>query len=39
MFISVDFPDPLLPRMATNSPGKTVSDTPRKAGTFTSPVW
>ena len=38
MFINVLLPEPLEPMMATNSPGKISSDTPRTAWTSTSPV-
>ena len=38
MFISVDLPEPDAPMIATNSPGSTVSETPRSACTSTSPI-
>ncbi len=38
MFISVDLPEPDAPMMATNSPRATVSETPRRACTSTSPI-
>jgi hypothetical protein len=38
MFMSVDFPDPEEPMMATNSPERISSDTPASARTSTSPV-
>src|SRR5579872_7387299 len=38
MFIRLDLPEPLVPRIASISPDNTRSDTPRRAGTFTSPV-
>src|SRR5438876_10973659 len=37
-FIRVDFPEPLAPIRATNSPRLISRDTPRTAGTSTSPV-
>ncbi len=38
MCINVDLPEPDGPVTATNSPGSTSSDTPRKARTSTSPT-
>src|SRR3712207_8063886 len=35
LFIVVDLPDPDVPMMATNSPSRIVSDTPRRAWTST----
>ena len=37
-FISVDFPEPDGPMIATNSPGSTLNDTPFSAGTSTLPI-
>src|SRR6267154_1008482 len=39
MFIKVDFPEPLAPIMATNSPAFISDETPRTACTSTAPVW
>ena len=36
--MNVLLPDPEAPMMATNSPGKRASDTPRSACTETSPM-
>jgi len=36
MFMRVDFPEPEGPMMAVKAPLWTVSDTPRRAGTWTS---
>jgi hypothetical protein len=36
--MKVDFPDPDGPVSATNSPGSIDSETPRSAGTSTSPT-
>ena len=38
MFISVDFPDPDAPMIATKSPRSTTSVTPLRAKTSTSPI-
>ena len=38
MFMSVDFPLPDAPMMATKSPRSMVSDTPRRAWTSSSPM-
>src|SRR5438045_6511200 len=38
IFLSVDFPDPLDPTSATNSPRPISIETPRTACTSTSPV-
>ncbi len=38
MFISVDFPEPEAPMIATNSPCSTLSETPRSACTAKSPA-
>ena len=38
MFIIVDLPEPEAPMMATNSPSRMVSETPRSACTSTSPI-
>ena len=37
MFISVDFPEPDWPMIATNSPASMVSDTPSSARTVVAP--
>src|SRR5262249_22027432 len=39
MFMSVDFPEPDAPMMATNSPSAIESETSRSARTQTSPIW
>jgi hypothetical protein len=39
MFIKVDLPEPEEPMTATNSPASTLSDTPSRARSATSPVW
>ena len=36
--MSVDFPEPEGPMIATNSPGSTASDTPHSAWVSVSPV-
>jgi len=36
IFMRVDFPEPEGPMMAVKAPLWTVSDTPRRAGTWTS---
>jgi len=38
VFIKVDFPEPLAPMIATNSPGKMSSVTPRTAWTSREPL-
>ena len=38
MFMSVDFPEPDAPMMATNSPRETRSETPRVAYTSLPPM-
>ena len=38
MFISVDFPEPDAPMIATISPGVMFRSTPRRARTSTSPI-
>jgi hypothetical protein len=38
MFIVVDLPEPEAPMMATNSPSRMSSVTPRSACTSTSPM-
>src|SRR5262245_64514258 len=37
--MNVDLPEPEGPVSATNSPGSIESETPRSAGTSTSPTW
>ena len=39
MFISVDFPLPDFPTMATNSPFSMVREIPSLARTSSSPIW
>ena len=38
-FISVDFPEPEGPMMATNSPRSTSTETARSAWTDSVPMW
>ena len=38
MFNSVDFPEPDVPMMVTNSPSPMENDTPRNACTVSSPT-
>ena len=35
----VDFPEPDVPMMVTNSPSRMVNETPRRACTVSSPTW
>ena len=39
VFSKVDFPEPDVPMMVTNSPSRMVNETPRRACTVSSPTW